>query len=934
MKRMLRATLVATIAAMPLTAGTAQAQQDTWAYDETNRIVNAGNTSEAYEANVKVSTTRNLLDRQQVAIQLNDFKLTHNANNTKNNGTYHEYPVIVMQCRGADPTPETCANERRSVYFPGYDAGASQDWRERARKIRSPGSYDGFPGTGDTQKRNALVTEQVPFVAADGTSYLWDDSAKNVNGDPLVNDPTLKSFAPPDTADAGVSLLNTRTIPIKKEAGSDKGVSGEFLFEVRERVSQASLGCSNTVACSIVVVPIMDMVCATDIPVGTLAADCGAPARGEPPGSPTSGPDTINLYKSQRTWLADSNWRNRFVVPISFTPDPATCGINDSRPVISIYGSELADVAQQRWGGAYCAGGREADYLPMYTQGSEYDARRQFTTQLGDGYLQDAVLTTQPVLDSPRPVVHAPSALTGFAVAFTIDDAFGQQVQQMTLSPRLLAKLLTQSYTPSKVSDAIRNSRTRYTGSAEQVAAVTTAGNGNSYYWEHPEVFKNPRNLFQDKEFVALNPELKLRDADDDLAAQFNTYLSPVIFQVQSDIIMDLTRYIVADPTARAWLDGKADEQGMVVNPVWKGMQEFELYGLLDAEVRPARPRNMTTWSETNQTLYNIPGAGDQCDDLMRTPFLTRYANVANSAEKAATALLDRRGSATPLCTFTDVPVPPEEQPNPVPPGDNPAINRVYSEAKVDPAEFGKRAMISVTTVAHTKLYELPAAKLVNAGGHAVAPSPGTMVSALTAAVQNETTGTIELNYSQVTGANAYPGTMVAVTAAPTSGLAADVADNYADFIEFMATDGQIPGDAVTDLAPGYDPLTPNLREQALDAAQAVREQKGEVPPIPPGGPLGGEFASNTVPTDGSAFPNNGTPGAGVSPAGASDDKVDKSDPRNVAQTKGSGSWLSRWALPLLLGFGAVAALAAFVVGAVSQPDHPARRLLRTVLRR
>ena len=934
MKRWGRAVLVAVIAAapvsLPFVAGTAQAQQETWAYDHTERIVNAGRSGEAYDANVKVSKVTNLLNRQQVAIELNNFKPTYNANNTKNNGIYHEYPVVVMQCRGADPTPETCANEYRSVFYPGHDAGASQDWRDRATELKSAGNTD-FPaaGNGHAQKVYALNKEQVPFVAADGTRYLWESTVDPATGDPWIDDATLKSYAPPDTADGGVSLLNTRSMPIKVDPDTHQGVSGKFLFEVRERISQASLGCSSTVPCSIVVVPIMDMVCTPNLP--TTGNTCGAAPLGAAPGSAVTGPDTINLFLSERTWLANSNWRNKFVVPITFAPDPATCSVQDQRPIVPIFGSELADVVEQRWGGAYCAGTRNADYLPLYSQGSEYDARRQFTTQLGDGYLQNAILTTQPVTDSPRPVVHAPSALTGFAVVFTIDDPFGQQVEQLTLSPRLLAKLLTQSYTPSKVSDAIRDGGKRYTGSAEQVAAINNAGKGDGYYWEHPAVYKNPRNVFQDEEFFALNPGFQLRDADNRLASQFNTYLAPVLFQVQSDIVMDLTRYVVADPAAREWLDGAPDEQGMVVNPAWKGMNAFELYGLLDQEVRPPRPR-AKDWEELQPKFYNVPGAGDQCDDLFGTPFLTRYANITNSAEAAATALLDRRGSATPLCGFTDVDVPKGQQPNPVPPGETADTDRIYSETKLTPADFGKRAMIAVTTVGHARLYELPTAKLVNAGGHAVAPEAGTMVNALTAAVQDKTTGTVELDYGRVTGANAYPGTMIAFTAAPTAGLATDVAGHYADFIEFMATDGQTPGDAITNLPPGYDPLTPNLRQQALDAAKAVREQKGEVPPIPEGGPLGG--LSPDALTDNPAATGTTPPGSAVNPQATGDDKTKKSDPRNVAQTEGSGSWLSRWALPVLFGLGAVAALAAFLVGAATQPDHPARRLLRTVRRR
>ncbi|TDV53653.1 hypothetical protein [Actinophytocola oryzae] len=905
MRRWSRVAFVVVIAAAPLTVGTAQAQQGSWAYDQTKQIANAGR-SESFDATVKVSRTSNLFNRQQVAIDLDGFKPTYNANNIVNNGTYLEYPVVVMQCRGTDPTPETCANERRSVYYPGYDKAASQDWRDRARLLAGPGNTTGIPGADFNEKmRNLLTIEQVPFVAQDGTNYLWEGTV-DATGQPWLDEPARKSYPPPDTADAGTSVLATRSVPIRTDGGA------EFLFEVRQRVSQPSLGCTDTEKCSIVVVPVMDMACAEGAP-----AECGGAPLGTEPGGAAGGTNTINNWVSQREWLAESNWRNRFVVPIEFAPDPDTCSVHDQRPILPVFGSELADVAQQRWGSAYCAGLRSADYLPLYTQGSEYDGRRQFTTMLGDSYGQNAVLTTQPVTDSPRPVVHAPSALTGFTVAFTADDADGRQIQEMTLSPRLLAKLLTQSYTPSKVTDAIRNARTRFTGAPDQVAAITAAGNGNGFYWEHPALFHNPSSIWEDQEFVALNPDLKLRNSRGVLADQFQTYLAPVVFQVQSDIIVDLTRYIVADPVARAWLDGKADEQGMVVNPVWQGTGEYELYSLLDQEARPPKPHRPDS-SEQQPQYYNVPGAGDECDGQFGTPLLTRQANITNSAEASATALLDRRGSATPICGFTDVPT------------QNGDLDRIYSETKVTPADFGKRAMLSVTTVPHARLYELPTAKLVNAGGQAVAPDPGTMVNALGAAVQDKTTGTIELDYGRVTG-NAYPGTMIAFTAVPSSGMSTGVAAQYADFIEFMATDGQHPGENITDLPPGYDPLTPNLRQQALDAARAVREQKGEVPPPPEDGPLGDGPGTNT---DSTVDNLNGNANSGVGPAQTADDEAKEGDPRSVAQTRGAGSWWSRWTLPLLFGLGVLAALAAFVVGAATRHDHPVRRLIRTALRR
>ena len=51
----------------------------------------------------------------------------------------------------------------------------------------------------------------------------------------------------------------------------------------------------------------------------------------------------------------------------------------------------------------------------------------------------------------------------------------------------------------------------------------------------------------------------------------------------QSDVMWALTSYINADPEARAWLNGKPDPWGMVVNPAYEGIKlPVESWPLLD----------------------------------------------------------------------------------------------------------------------------------------------------------------------------------------------------------------------------------------------------------------------------------------------------------------------------------------------------------------
>lgn len=913
--------MVVLLAALPVVgAAPAALAQDDSAVAQTKEITNYGKGTTS-TATVRVSRTTNLFDRQQITVDLAGFQPTWNANNTTANGDRLQYPVVVMQCRGADPDRSTCVNEERLQWQAGFDANALPEQRAVAERQSRPGDPTVYPGeTLNDKYGNLFRAEQLPFVGVDGISYLWRLETR-ADGVPFVNEPTVKSFPPLDTTSEGAAVISTRNIPVRPDG------TNRFLFEVRQKASQSSLGCSDTQACSIVVVPIMDMACVTELPEGKAlppdAQECGKPGKGPAPGELGS-TDEVNLFAGPQQWLAESNWRNRFVVPIAFAPDLESCDVRDARPTISAFGSELVYVAQERWGAAYCTGARQAGYLPRYTWGSEYFARRQFTTKLGSGYLQDAVFVTQPVTESPRPVAHAPTALTGFAVAFVVDDGDGKQVQNLTLSPRLLAKLLTQSYNPVVVPQSDRSGRKPFDGSQP----ITDNAAAGKYYVAHPALLNNPESLFTDPEFADLNPDLVLRSGNATVAAHLRHTINLSLFTIESDILMDVWRYVTSDEAARAWLDGQPDPYGMRVNPAWLNFQPAQLYTLLDTWVRTPMPRR-EDWLETDPgKRFFVVGGGDTCDENFQTPYLTKLGNVSNSVRASTLALLDRRGTATPICSRSQTEIPPAQQaPAPQFPGDVVSQDVRFTETKDQPADFGKRAVLALTTVPYTALYEVPAARLVNAAGKAVAPAPGTMLSALHAARVDQTSGTIQIDHAAVPG-DAYPGTMVAYAAVPTAGLDRVVAGRYADYLEFMATTGQVPGQTLANLPPGYDPLPPALVRQAKDAATAVRTQNGEVP-APPGDPLGDGLPAGYTPPAQAANPGSGLP---VTPQNATQNEK-TGDPENVAKTGDTSSWLARWAIPLLIGFGLLAGLAAFGVQVRSQPDHPVRRVLDGVLR-
>jgi hypothetical protein len=924
MSRITRLGMVVLIAATPVAGAAvfstpAVAQQNTSAVEKTQELTNYG-TGDKFDASVRVSATSNLVDRQQVEVDLAGFKPSWNANNAALNGVRVEYPVVVMQCRGADPDRNSCIHDQRNQWAAGFDANAPAEQRAVADLQDFALDVSHYPGATDDERRaNFVRGSQLPLVGADNIAYHWtSDVRSDGSGAPLIDDANEKSYPPTDVTGEGSATISTRNMAVKPNG------TNEFLFELRQNASQPSLGCTNTRKCSLVLVPVMDMACVDPLPA--KGAACKSGPQGPAPETQSQFTDSPNDFLTGKAWLAESNWRNKIVVPLEFAPDLASCGVQDSRAAAPSYGSELVAVAQERWGAAYCSGVRQSSYLPRYSVGSEYLARRQITTKLGPTYQQDAVFVTQPVTESPRPIAHAPTAITGFAVAFTVDDASGRQAQNMTLSPRLLAKLITQSYNPVDVPVSDREGRTPWDGTPP----ITDADTAARYYVVHPALFNNPRSLFADLEFAELNPDFALKNAAGRLVPWLNNTFNMSMFTIESDIMMDLTRYIMADKPARAWLDGQPDRWGTRVNPAYLNMQPTQFYSLLDTWVRLPQPK-ATGWNEaagpTGLRLF-LRGGGDTCDETFRTPYLTKIANISNSTKADALMLLDRRGSATSLCTFSIHDLPKDQQPKePQFPGDILTQDVRYSESKATPAEFGLRAQLALTTVAQADLYELPTAKLVNAGGKAVAPTPGTMVNAMHAVVADPTTGTVRLDHAKVTEDNWYPGTMAAFMAVPTGGLDRQLAARYADYIEFMATTGQVPGTTLANLPAGYDPLPPAWVKYAKDVAKAVREQRGEVP-TPPPGPL-----DEGLPATNDQVAQGDNPGSGL-PANNENDSKDKAGaPDKVAKTSDTSSWLARWAIPLLIGFGLLAGVVAFGVQLGSRPDHPVRRALDAALR-
>ncbi|MEV4760386.1 hypothetical protein AB0J86_35515 [Micromonospora sp. NPDC049559] len=798
-----------------------------------------GDGNKLYGAQVTVSQTTNLVNRQKIALSWSNFHPSHNGlvlPGQSGQDNYLEYPVVVLQCRGSDPTISTCYQNRY-----GWDGPY------RPQDDALDGATDGLL---PNREGNRDTVWSVPFQAANRTApYLFDAG-------PLVDGST--EF-PPDFGTEnfpGNELIEYTTL----DGTSRQGVE----FEARDEQTYPSLGCSDRVACALVVIPILDPECTAE----------AAPACTAGPNNAAGSDGTYNSGNpyliGRGNWARASNWRNRFVFPLSFAPRADTCAATDPRPRRAVYGSEPADLAMRQWAGKFCTD----PGMPKlgHTRQPESVARIAIRSRSATGYAADAVLTTQPVPpgdESARPVAHAPVAATGFAVSFLIDHN-GQKVALPTLrlTPRLLAKLLTQSYPTVNFRDVGQNQG-------------------------HPTIGGNPFSVFVDQDFKEANPEIAAMPGNNNLI----NLESPFVVTNDSDAYWELTRYIAADPEAVEWLSGKPDPWGMVVNPLWRNKPfPASRSELRDQEIK----KDLRT----------------ECDTASPVAYLTQIANGFSGLDDASLALSEGRPARS-SCSF-DV-------------GSQTWSFKRVAPSFFPNRKFLAVTTVSYARAYGLPMAELQTPFRAADGARSfVAPTDAGLLRSLGYTRLDEKTGTLSVDH-QALPKTAYPGSFLVYAAAATAGVEKRAAGDYAKFVRYAATDGQTRGTAVGQLPNGYVPLPDPLRQQATTAADAVEAQAGQVPLPPPDLPdrVRDDVENDLGNNGGGGSGSGSTPSPGASPSVAGGTpSPGASRPATLASTRAENSALGRWILPVVLILGLLAAAGAPVVLMAGQPGHPVRRFL------
>ncbi|MBB5789015.1 hypothetical protein [Jiangella mangrovi] len=495
-------------------------------------------------------------------------------------GAFGPNYLTFMQCWGPDPD---AADFRETCQFGAEWAPGDVPW---GGNVGDP-TRAVFAGTDPEETHEAIPVE-------------WDD-----NGDPVLSTPmlpfqaayggtyidALQTGAPPRPREAPEGydglirdLFNAYSTNEQPWVPTGGDGTGQTTFWVQSAKEAPHLGCGRVTetqpqpqACWLVIVPRGQFdVAGVPLPVENYS-----------PGSP----------------LSATNWANRLVVPLQFEPVSGFCQLgSEEQPTV---GTELVAEAMTSWQPLLCAdGGTTFGYSAI----GDIEAGNQLLSEFdGSPGLAFSTAAIDPGPDGPE-LVEAPVAISGMTIAFRIDvrphtfappefeELFGTQVPELKLTPRLVAKLLTQSY---------------------QVD-VPGGGAGGIEHLSGGEGASNPIFITYDPEFRELNP----------IFENFPTSASGpqglMVTLPNGAANREVWRWIQADPEAREWLSGTPDEYGMVVNPYYEDLG-------LDENPPMSFPKADPTCAR------DLGAELDYCTLDLR-PYVGTYSEVAQRVLRAAVA--------------------------------------------------------------------------------------------------------------------------------------------------------------------------------------------------------------------------------------------------------------------------------------------------------
>jgi len=654
----------------------------------------------------------------------------------------------IAQCWGDDPANPGQPDRTTCQYGAYQTTGSTRD------SNRSDSNVIADADKQYTVPRANGFTPAYTSIPFRGASGLPEDVVQNVKDGKKVEE--LGEDGKPIDVNSN-KFLGQYTTNEVSWAGTGSDGTGSAKMELQTVVQSAGLGCGTPVAgadgsitgksCWIVV-----------IPRGTKDA-------GE-----------SGIIQSGLLW---DNWKHKLAVKLDFRPVGVRCSIGAAERIIS--GSELAAEAVASWQPSLC-NAKDGSVYTLLT-GTEADALASANSDEAAPPL--ALTSSALVAEQPDSLAYAPIAVSGVAIAFAVDrepsaDADKAETDKarlpftsLKLNPRLVAKLLTNSYLDSLP----------YGASRTHVGYESAANPG-----------KNARNITYDPEFLAINPEWKNQAL---VSPALGDMLLP---QGRSDGATALWTYVTSDAAASAFLEGEPDEYGMTVNPYSSTNADFNKNktGLVlprddfpkadpieQAADGPVAPINLVTWR----------------------PYTNNYDASGN---------LVLAGNGQELGGW---------DPNSRPP----------KYAKPVRSLPGLQRVIGVTDTASAAKYQVFTAALLNPAGQYVTPSTDSLTAGAAAMTvstrQSQVYGFDPRSTTAQAAATAYPLTLPVYAAARPGLEDARLRASYGAFIRYAVTTGQNPGTEPGQLPAGFAPIPAGWKAQALAAATVIEAAPKAVAP-------------------------------------------------------------------------------------------------------
>ncbi len=601
--------------------------------------------------------------------------------------------------------------------------------------------------------------------------------------------------------------------------------------------------------------------------------------------------------------MSPENWRNRVAVELDFTPIDSPCDISGQQRRIS--GNELPTKALSSWQPVLCT---QPGLLPFaYGTVSDQLARRQVLDDSESAPGMVAVNRPLPEGGSGEddPVLYAPLTISAATIAFNVErirslDTPDDRLQRvrfatMNLTPRLVAKLLTQSY---RGQVEIRGSEPFYEDEE--------TGEPIPYTW-HVE---NPLHMLADPDFLRFNPEFRLWQSGSGKHAG-----GLILPAGTSDLATQVWDWILADPEASAWLEGAPDEFGMKVNPIYSTDAGKNPSGIAFAEVAPDSFPKADPYCFQEAKLASGVTPGELCA-IDWFPYVDSLAvtarNTARAADESKTVLDRTAGLVT------------------------------EAWRRSSPQGDGRRTMLGLTDTPSANQYGLQTARLSRAGDNGadrefVVPDANGLARSV--ASMTEEGHVLQVDPTGL-GRGAYPLTTVTYAAIRPLALDDEEREDFAAFLDYAAGPGQVPGLDLGQLPPGFLPLPPALAETTGSVADQVRTlqrsdepspttsttvETGSSSETPSGSDFGGSGASRSglfgTGSDGPGVaagnppPDDGTDGVEIAaPSAAEGDRL-----TTPFEALGSG----RFVLAMIAGLAVLSAL-----GSLEIRNGIARRLI------